>query len=407
MMRPFVLALSCSVALVACGDATPSDAGLDANAQPSSDASASADAAPSAQDASPSVATDATSRADAEPAPAPSGEVGPIECPARPAPTLDATGLPLLESNPGAPVALYLDFNGGTYGSSSGPRNYSGYNRPGSSSATFDATEQADIVRSWEHVTRYYAMFDVNVTTSDDVRRASNAWGWILVTEDASGGSASLDGIGRNANAKAYCGAASVRDADRSRRIAHELGHNFTLEHSGVWEGSTFYKWEDWPAWDRVYGPIMGGGGEGRRNGWARGRHEGDPNTEQDEIRIIRDRIVAAGGRGDGWHADDFATATPARLCASATGPTRSGVIERFGDEDSFWLDWSGGTVTIATSAPEVSSAIVEGDVMQGANRLGGFDQPLSLPRGVYVLRVRSRGDYTELGAYSLRVVPQ
>jgi hypothetical protein len=111
-----------------------------------------------------------------------------------------------------------------------------------------------------------------------------------------------------------------------------------------VWDRGTFYKWEDWPSWDRVNGPIMGGGGLGMRNGWAMGHHEGDPNTIQDEIRIIRERIVAAGCRGDGWHADDFAAEAPARLCASATGPTRTGVIERFGDEDSFWLDWAGGS---------------------------------------------------------------
>lgn len=394
MSRRFT-AVGCALVLSACGEMSALDGGADARSMTGVDAMASSDAG---------TAVDA-SRADSGPAPMPSGDVSPVACPARAAPMLDATGLPLLESNPGAPIALYLDFNGGTYGSSSGPRDYGGYNRAGSNAATFDATEQADIVRSWEHVTRYYAMFDVNVTTSDEVRRASTGWGWILVTEDASGGSASLDGIGRNANAKAYCGASSVRDMDRSRRVAHELGHNFGLEHSGVWDRGTFYKWEDWPSWDRVYGPIMGGGGLGMRNGWARGNNEADPNSIQDEIQVIRDRIIAVGGRGDGWHADDFATEMPARLCMDATGPMRTGVIERFGDEDSFWLDWAGGMVTIATSAAEVSSARVEGEVMQGSQRLGALDERIDLPRGVYVIRVRSRGDYTELGAYSVRVV--
>lgn len=406
-MRHPVSALFCCFALVGCGDAATSNADLDSSAPTSTDGSTVARDATSSDDRGAPPPTTDVGGNDTTPTPAPTDHVSPIECPARPAPMLDATGLPLLESSPGAPVALFLDFNGGVYGSSSGARSYGGYNRSGSSSATFDATEQADIVRSWEHVTRYYAMFDVNVTTSDEVRRASTAWGWILITEDASGGSGSINGIGRNENAKAYCGASSVRDSDRSRRIAHELGHNFTLEHSGVWEGGTFYKWEDWPAWDHVYGPIMGGGGLGMRNGWARGHHEGDPVTEQDEIRVIRERIIAAGGRGDGWHADDFAVATPAQLCASPTGPTRSGVIERFGDEDAFWLDWRGGALTVATSIPEVSSARVEGDVLQGSNRVGGLDERLSLPRGVYVVKVRSRGDYTELGAYTVRVVAQ
>jgi hypothetical protein len=171
------------------------------------------------------------------------GTHAPIQCPPPPAPTLDAQGLPQLESNPGAPIALFLYFNGRTYASSSsGNVPYSGYNRPGSSAATFDAMEQADIIRSWTHVTRYYAMFDVNVTTSDAARVRTGKWGWILITEGASGGSASLSGLGTTANARAYCGASSVRDADKSRRVAHELDHNFSLEHSGVWSMGTFSK---------------------------------------------------------------------------------------------------------------------------------------------------------------------
>lgn len=319
------------------------------------------------------------------------------------------SGLPLMQTNPGAPVVLFVDYDGGThYSSSSGETVYTGYNRNGSPD-TFDAEEQADIIASMEHLGHYFAMFDVNVTSDESVRKAAQAWGWIIVTEQESGGSGSLStkAIGQEPYARAYAGASTVRieNYDKSRRVAHELGHNFTLEHSGVWDGGNFYKWEDWPSWDKVYGPVMGGGGYGKRNGWAYGHHEGDPNSLQDEMEIIRAKIVAVSNSAMGWRVDDFADEIPAPLCDGGNGVVyRRGILGSPTDTDMFDLAWSGGSIGLTATAVDVSAALPIVEVLQGGNVIGTGGALTELPAGNYQLRVRSNGEYGAIGSYEVRV---
>src|SRR5262249_1399965 len=85
-----------------------------------------------------------------------------------------AMGLPLLDSNPGAPVALYLDFTGNfeaTWSNSDGD-----FPKPGrpvvtpvfnldNDSAKFGGIRQGMIKEIWARVAEDFAPFNVNVTT--------------------------------------------------------------------------------------------------------------------------------------------------------------------------------------------------------------------------------------------------
>ncbi len=326
-----------------------------------------------------------------------------------PAPILHArSGLPLLQSNPEAPVSFYLDFDGGIYhSSSSGNTYFTGYNRNGSTD-NFDAQEQADILASWQHVSHYFAMFDVNVTTMDSVRENSNAWGWILISEEISGGrgSTSSSAIGQNPYARSRAGSSTVRieNKDKSRRLAHELGHNLTLQHSGVWDGNDFYKWEDWKNWDYAYGPVMGGGGEGDRNGWSLGSHSKSKTNQQDTMAIIRERLMDVGGSVDGWRKDDFVDGQVYALCDDNNGgATQEGILEKPSDIDQFGFTWGGGYIQVIAQAVDVSAALLDVEVLKNGV-LVGYSGDVYLGAGNYTLRVKSQGGYGEIGSYEVLV---
>src|SRR5688500_6396119 len=70
---------------------------------------------------------------------------------------LAESGLPLLHSLPGARAAVFLDFDG--FGT-----NYTPYDTDGVP-ATFGPAERADIEYAWRHVSSYFSMFDLDVTT--------------------------------------------------------------------------------------------------------------------------------------------------------------------------------------------------------------------------------------------------
>ena len=303
----------------------------------------------------------------------------------------------------------------------SGTADYTGYDTD-SDLTTFNFAEQSDILRSWEHVTQYFAMFDVNVTTDDAARAASTAWGWILITEEESGGRASTStaAIGTPAYARAYAGSSTVRDNDRSRRIAHELGHNFTLEHNGAWDGSTFYKWEDFPSWDGLFGSIMGGGGDGVVNGWALGISSDGIDIEQDSMAIIEQRVRTLANSPAGWAVDQ--PEDPQPLCDDIYQVSRTAVLGHPQDQDAFAFEWRGGSALIEVAPTEVSSADPVLTVFDsGDNVLGGPGYYPDLAPGTYRVVVQTRSDLpngydtanlggngdvgrSELGAYRVRI---
>src|SRR5262249_52300552 len=69
-----------------------------------------------------------------------------------------ASGLPQLSSLPGAPTAIFLDFDGDT---TTATNAYTEDADP----TTFNAAEQASITEAWRQMSIYFAIFDVNVTT--------------------------------------------------------------------------------------------------------------------------------------------------------------------------------------------------------------------------------------------------
>ena len=152
------------------------------------------------------------------------------------------------------------------------------------------------------------------------------------------------------------------------RSSLHELGHNFTLDHSGVWDNGSFYKWEDWPQWDGVYGPIMGGGGEGQRNGWSFGAHSEDMTTNQDTMEIIRQRVIEVGGSSSGWREDDFVN--PAPLCQGQGELYREAILGEPDDEDRFGIGSSNSVVVELHDRWELVERPTEGSLFEAISKV-------------------------------------
>jgi hypothetical protein len=163
----------------------------------------------------------------------------------------DASGLPLWESRPGAKVALFLDFDGGRYDS----QNYRGIDRDGNRSR-FGTDEQIAIIRAALEVVEGYKGFDINVTTSEAAMRKARKWGWILITDDEStSGEAYVGSIARSSQCsgsscypKGFAGSQAVfspPSAQRGYLLIHELGHQFGLNHSGLYKNGSFVEWSD------------------------------------------------------------------------------------------------------------------------------------------------------------------
>lgn len=352
-----------------------------------------------------------------------------------------ASGLPLLETNPGAPVVLYLDFDGGEHYSSSRYPNapnktkyLNGFNRrknEGSDGnpATFDAMEQRDIITAVRHVDQYFAMFDINVTTNPQIRDVATAWASMIITEDLGGGlgSTSDTAVGRNPYARAYTTANRIRieNANQSRTVAHEFGHNFTLWHIGVYDRS-FRKLHNWKYFDGNKRAINGGG-EGIVNVWRKGNRDRDNSKKsiQDDLAVIQQKIQSFGS-ADGMRIDDYGHAhdnNAATFCLENQNLLAHGIIERGDDVDTFQLSWGGGDLTLSVLATGVSGADVQmqlynqqgqqlASVDNQAVKLHAVIQQKQLPAGRYYIEVHGKGRYGPrdsnrgepaiLGAYTL-----
>lgn len=89
------------------------------------------------------------------------------------------TGVPALNSRPGAPYTIFLDFDGFNY-----PGNWGGTGlAPGAQPAydnvaptgSFNATEQANMTKIWAWASEKYAPFNINVTSVDPAVAAGQA----------------------------------------------------------------------------------------------------------------------------------------------------------------------------------------------------------------------------------------
>jgi hypothetical protein len=208
----------------------------------------------------------------------------------------------LLNSRPGSPRTIYLDFNGETVTNTGwntnrpNPKTVPAFDTDGNPSS-FSATEEQTIRNVWQAVAEDWAPFEVNVTTQ---RPASNdafirnysgdpVFGAIAVitpdrwTCSTCGGIAYVD-IFDGAPASMYYQYAWVfpspswSSTNIANVISHEVGHNFGLGHDG-------YNTAEYYGGTGNWGPIMGNPSRSYVQ-WSKGEYALATNAE-DDVAII------------------------------------------------------------------------------------------------------------------------
>ena len=312
-----------------------------------------------------------------------------------------ANGIPDLNSLPGAPTAIYLDFDGeGT----NDPYDVDG------DPTTFNATEAATITEAWRQVSVYFAMFDVNVTTV----KPTVPFAWHVSSPSISGGY-SYVGVFPNTSPQSFNNADNAKS--RVSGIVHELGHNFGLSHQSDYDLLGNKTKEYSSGFDTLHGPLMGVDYAQSIHKWFIGHPSGSASSLQDDIAVIAGKIKArqpAGG--DGFRADDHGgTIAAARPLVTATDGSRSisGIIERMADIDVFSFSTAGAGVSVVSVVPTKPSGLDAklevydaSGVLVAASDGGTNNQQIVLPvgAGTWYAFVSSHGDYGDVGMYDLTV---
>lgn len=352
-----------------------------------------------------------------------------------------------LASLPGAPLTIFLDFDGHTTtGTTWNTQNGIAtivsppYDTDGNPD-TWSATELAVIRDSWAVVAEDFAPWQVNVTTIDpgtDALRYSGGgdtrWGVrVVVTDDTwancgCGGHAYIGAFDDTQDEPAFVYNSSFVGV--SEAITHEVGHTLYLAHDGTTTGDAYYRGHDGigPGW----APIMGVGYYEEVSQWSRQEYVNANNTGSsanygqgdDDVAIISNTGLGNLPIKFDDHGSGTVTATP----LPGTNATVDGVIETRGDVDAFSFSTSGGTVSLrADGAPlgpnlDISMSLRDGTgaVVASSNPVDGLDASIvaTVPAGSYLVEVDGVGvgdpatnppsgytDYGSLGRYTLTVV--
>ncbi|QOV89185.1 hypothetical protein [Humisphaera borealis] len=323
-----------------------------------------------------------------------------------------ANGMPVLSSLSSAPTALYLDFDGDASGSNPYVATVSPYSED-ADATTFNVAEQRTIFEAWREMSSYFAMFDINVTTVQPASGTPKAW--LAVGNNISGGYSYVN-VFPNTTPESWNQSGDART--RVSGLAHEIGHNFGLQHQATWDQWGTLTAEYAGATDPLHGSIMGVDYSGTIHKFILGHNStaSGVTTLQDDIAVIANKIKpyqAVGG--DGMRADDFGNtiATATALPVSGAAQWTSGIIERLTDADAFsFVVSSDGTYALSAAPDAPSGADLKlsvftagGELLATADGVNNVQQiTMPLTTGTYYAVVSSHQNYGDVGRYFMSV---
>ncbi len=260
---------------------------------------------------------------------------------------LSVSELPALESNPGAPVSLFLDLDGHVEPTWGFFRNVTTpvYDIDGDAT-TFNETEIERIYTAWHMVAEDYRPFNVNVTTVEPAvlaegvpasqangvaLRVAIGGSWDDWFGSESGGVGYLNSFTSSMSNVVYAFTDYI-GANFGGVCSHEAGHGFGLYHQSLYDENGV-KIDEYHDGEGNWAPIMGGSyyPASRESTWHNGTSSQGADVFQNDMALLSGSLNGFGYRADD-HGDDSAAATPL--------PTNSsllpGIIETNDDVDVF-----------------------------------------------------------------------
>lgn len=326
--------------------------------------------------------------------------------------------IPALNSLPGAPATIYLDFDGhfeAVWGS------YTNVVTPAYSldaDPDFDAAEIAAIVEIWQRASEDFAPYNVNVSTVDP-GDFSNGVGLRVAI-----GGAYTDWYGIAGSGAAWIysfinplpNTVYVFEENLSNGfpqfvadiVSHETGHAFGLFHQSLYDGGGALLEEYNPGNPPDWGPLMGNPLLSNRSTW----HDG--TTSSATIFQLDYDVIGTGPAGVPFRADDHGdnTGSATALVVVGDNVSGSGIVGSMTDEDYFSFTTGAGAITIdvdvAALSPNLDARIELRDEFGGlvasADPSGDLSASISTTVGAgdYYVVVGSHGTYGDVGQYTV-----
>ncbi len=326
------------------------------------------------------------------------------------------SSLPALDSNLGASVSLFLDFDGhfqsnwGTYSNINTPA----FDNDGDAS-TFSDAELALIEEIWQRVAEDFAPFHVNVTTvqppsfADGVALRAAIGGssadWYEAQSGTPAGGVAYVNSFTNPLANVVYAFNSTGAA--SEIISHEFGHALGLSHQSTFlpDGRPLEEYN--PGGDG-WAPLMGISYYEPVTTWHNG-----PTTSDTTFQLDMD-VLARPANGFGFRADDHSGSTVGATPLSVNGSLVSGtgIIETTTDVDVFSFTTLGGGASLqvepAAVGPNLDVVLTlrnaSGQVVAMADPSSTLSASMTtvLSPGNYFLEVKGIGTYGYTGQYTV-----